>query len=358
MGVFAILLLVPVFWQHVVIRRDGIHYEKKNKHAMAFFFFFLTALVALRHETVGADTENYIYYFNKYAAMSWDEVLATPTEIGFVCLNKLVSLFTENHQVFFGVVAVVTLAMIYPTYRRLCVDASLTIALFCFMSTFVVLFSGIRQMLAVGIGMLAYELTRNKKLVFFILVVGVATLFHTSAFMLVFMYPLYHAKITKKWMFAVVPGLFVVLIFNRQIFAALGWILRQFTKYEATISSTGAYTTLILMIAFDVLAFLIPDESRMDEETMGLRNLLQFSLVLQMFAPLHSWSMRMNYYYLILIPLLMPKVIQCKGEKWKQLATVSRHVMVIFFLVYFFLVNSGSRTLYVFPYHFFWEIVP
>ena len=76
-----------------------------------------------------------------------------------------------------------------------------------------------------------------------------------------------------------------------------------------------------------------------------------------MFAPLHVLAMRMNYYYIIFIPLLIPKIIEYKSVRYRQVAILGRHVMVGFFLVYFFIAANSGHGLRVFPYHFFWEAV-
>jgi hypothetical protein len=182
-------------------------------------------------------------------------------------------------------------------------------------------------------------------------------LFHTSAFMLVFMYPLYYAKITKKWLLAVIPALAVVFVFNERIFSFLALFIERYTEYDSDITKTGAYTMIVLFAIFAVFAFLIPDDSLLDKETIGLRNFLLLALVIQMFASLHPLAMRMGYYYVIFIPLLMPKIIQCRSERWSQVAIAARHLKVVFFLMYFFLNASGEGNLHVFPYHFFWENV-
>ncbi len=357
MTVFYILLFVPMLIQHIVIEKKHINFENKNKRALFVFFALITLLVMLRHESVGNDTRNYIYFFNNYSGMDWRDVGKESLEFGFSYFNKIVSVFTEEPQAFLAIAAIIISLMIYPTYKRLCVDPSLTIVLFCIMSTFVMMFSGIRQMLAVGIGFIAYEFTRNKKLIPFIIAVLVAMTFHISAFMLIFMYPLYYARITKKWLIVVVPILAITFAFNRQIFSVLALILERFTNYDASISQTGAYTMIILFAAFAVFAFLVPDESLLDTETIGLRNFLLLSLALQMFAPLHTIAMRMNYYYIIFIPLLLPKTVESRSERWKQVAVVGRHVMVIFFSIYFFINAYVAGDLNVFPYHFFWESV-
>lgn len=355
MWVFYILLVIPLAIQHIKIKGYSVEYQKKNEFALFFFFALLTMLVALRHEGIGNDTRNYIKFFNAYKNVSWAEIERNNVELGFSYYNKFISLLAPVPQLFLSVTVFLTTAMIYPTYRRLGVDASLTIMIFCVMSTFEMMFSGIRQMLAVGIGFIAYECTRRKKLIPFLLCILMAILFHTSAFMLIFMYPLYHAKITQKWLFVIIPALTVIFAFNGPIFTVLRIIIERYTEYNAEIERTGAYTMLLLFIVFTVFAFLIPEESKLDVETVGLRNLLLLSVVIQMFAPLHTLAMRMNYYYIIFIPLLIPKIIQCRSTRWNQVAVTGRHIMVVFFLAYFFISASGGGGLHIFPYHFYWE---
>lgn len=355
MAVFCVLLFVPIMMQHFVVKKFHMDYGKKNKRALAFFFLFFTVLVMFRHESIGNDTRNYINIFNNISKMNWEYVGKYPLEKGFSYFYKIISMFTDQPQVALVVTAIITSAMIYPTYKRLCVDASLSIVLYVTMSTFAMSFSGIRQMLAVSIGFLAYECTRRKKWILFILFLILAITFHVSAFMIAFMYPLYHARITRKWLIAVVPTLVLMFIFNEQIFVSLGLLLERFTEYDASITQTGAFTMLILFALFAVFSFIIPDEASLDQETIGLRNFLLLVVALQMFAPLHTIAMRMNYYYIIFIPLLLPKIIAARSKRWAQVAIVSRYVMLGFFLIYFFVNANGEGNLNVFPYRFFWE---
>ena len=356
MAVFYVLLLVPILMQNMTIRGLLRDRQKRNRAALKFFFVFLTLLIGLRHETIGNDTYNYKYFFVNFDRIAWDRLWKVDLEIGFCYFNKLITIITKDPQAFLMIAAIITSALIWPTYKRLCTDVSLTIVLFCIMSTFVMMFSGVRQMLAIGIGFIAYGFTRQKKLLLYILTCLVAFSVHTSAFMLAFMYPLYHARITKKWLYAVVPILALCFVFNRQIFGALSLVLEQYTEYDTEITSTGAYTMLILFGIFTVFSFLIPDENKMDAELIGLRNFLLIAFALQMFAPLHTLAMRMGYYYMIFIPVLLPKIVEYRSRRWNQVAILSRHVMVVFFLLYFFVTAPGGG-LNVFPYHFFWERV-
>lgn len=353
MLLFVIMLLAPIAIQHIGTTEET--YQKKNRQAISVFFLILTFLIACRHDTIGKDTTNYIYFFENFAKVGWEKLPTIPVEIGFSTFNKIVALFSTDPRFFLVVMAIFVSILLFPTYRRLCIDPSLTIVLFCVMSTFVMMFSGIRQMMAVGIGFIAYHFTRKRNIVLFLLFAVLAMTVHASAFMLLLMYPLYHAKITRKWLLAIVPMLVILFVFNEQVFAILSLLVAQFTKYDGEISSTGAYTMLILLAIFAVFAFLIPDENRVDEETNGLRNFLLLAVVVQMFAPLHMLAMRMGYYYIIFIPLLLPKIIAVRSERWSEVAVAGRHIMLVFFLIYFVMGMYTGSALNVFPYHFFWE---
>lgn len=355
MVIFYILFIIPMVIQHITIKGININYEKRNKIALGIFFSLLTVMIMLRHNSVGSDTQNYIYFFEKCSALDWDRLRRETVEVGYLYFNKGVSLVTHNTQMFLAILAITISGLIYPTYKRLCIDTSLTIAIFAVMSTFVMMFSGMRQMLAIGIGFVAYDFARNKRIVPFIAAVIIATLFHASAFMLILMYPAYHARVTKNWLYLIIPLLILIFIFNEPIFIVLSLVIEQYTRFDASITETDAYMMLILFSAFTVFAFIIPDESKLDDETIGLRNFLLIALVVQMFAPLHTLAMRMSYYYIIFIPLLLPKIIEYRSKKWSQIAIMGRRIMILFFLLYFFMNASRGGNLHVFPYHFFWE---
>lgn len=355
MAVFYVLLLIPVLFQHIEIKGLHIDYEKKNQRLITFFFIFLTILIAFRGDSIGNDTRNYIWLFSRAVRKSWTNIGRMQLETGFSYYMEALSMISDNPRFFLAISAVLVSAMIWPSYRRLTSDVSLTVVLFCTMSTFFMMFSGIRQMLAIGIGFLAYELTRSRRPFLFALAVLAAMQFHTSAFMLALLYPLYHAKITKKWLYVIVPVTLGLFVFNRPIFSVLASVMERYTRFDSSVVSTGAYMMIVLFSLFTAFAFVIPDEKLLDEETIGLRNILLLSLLLQMFAPLHTLAMRMNYYYVIFVPLLMPKIVEASSVRWRQVAAVGRNVMVVFFLVYFFLTATQGSHLHVAPYHFFWE---
>ncbi len=354
---YTLLIVLPLLIQHIRLKSTSlnIYDNRKSIRAMKLFWLILFLLLALRHESIGRDLVRYKVIFGTIRASSWNAAINRSTEIGFNYLIKLISLYTNDFRWVMLVSAVVGVCFIAWVYIKNAEDASLSIALFVIMSNFVLLFSGLRQSIAISLGFLAYEFVRKRKKILFLLVVFIAMLFHSSAFMLFVMYPLYHVKITRKRLIAVIPVLGIIFIFNQQIFSTLTTILSKFTKYEAEITSTGAYTMLILFSILAVFSYLIPEDGKLDADTIGLRNFLLLSVALQMFAPLHTIAMRMNYYYIAFIPILIPKIIDKKSIKWGKVAVMARHVMVIAFITYFFLTAPSDNVLDTFPYRFYWQ---
>lgn len=357
---YFILIGLPLILQHeksANIVSLTLGNSRGNKRSLGVFWGILFFMVAFRHEMIGNDTFVYKQIFHTYAEESWPAVFGHSAEVGYSFLNKLISLITDNFR---WVLIVCAFLCIYPlakAYIKYSDDASLTISIFVIMSNFVLLFSGLRQGIAIALGVFAFEMVRNKKIILFVIVTVIAMLFHTSAFIIFFMYPLYYIKFTRKSIKFLVPILIVIWVFNRQIFSFLGILLNQFTDYDTSITETGSVTMLILFIIFAVFSYLIPEESKLDTDTLGMRNFLLLAVVIQMFTPLHSLAMRMNYYYIIFIPLLIPKIISFRSAHMSQVAIMARHFMVIFFLVYFFITAPAENVLHTFPYRFFWQTV-
>ena len=111
MAVFYILLLFPMIIQHITVKEHRIPFKKRNERALVFFFVFFTFLAMLRHKSVGNDTEHYMFYFNKFSHSTWGEVRGYSLENGFSYFVKLVSVFSDEPQLFLAVSAMAVSAM-------------------------------------------------------------------------------------------------------------------------------------------------------------------------------------------------------------------------------------------------------
>ena len=350
---YFILVGIPVVINFFMLGDRG---KKKNRFLITVFFILFFLLLALRSEKIGIDLANYKSIYINWGKSSWKNIFNSmgEIEVGYAVLCKLVYSTNASFHTFMVVVAIIEIVPLMILYREEVENAFLSIVLFLIVGIFPMLFSGLRQSIAVSLGAIAFLLLKNRKFILFIIVAFLATTFHTSAFMLFFMLPLYYLKITKKWLIVVVPIIIVMMIFNVQIFSALATLLpERYDKYEA--KPTGAFAMLLLYVFFAIYAYVASDELVIDKETIGLRNFLLFSIFLQIFASVHSLAMRMNYYYIIFIPLLLPKTMKYSRQSFVEVNMLAELVMILFFLLYYFYsAYNGADILQIYPYQFYW----
>ena len=328
-------------------------YETKYLSIDAFMLILL-CLLSFRGLACGNDTSQYFRLFKEYSASKLSGLLSAQNhEFGYKLLNKLVGYITDNYQIFLTITSILCICPVWYFYKKESEISLLTIALFLSVAPFFMFFSGIRQCLAMAIGIFSWYATKNKKPWLFILLVLLALQFHSSSFILFVLYPLYYAKITKKWLWFVVPCMVTVYIFRAFIF---DFLLSRLWEDFGAIQETGAYTVLFLLIAFAIYSYVLVDDALLDQDTIAMRNFLLLSIIIQFFAMLHPLSMRMNYYFLIFIPILIPKIVKCCKEKYRSIGRISVYVMILFFLFYFVnMMLTDNDALNIFPYIPFWK---
>lgn len=336
-------------------------YVKERNLTLPLFFIILFFLLALRDISIGNDTANYKYYFDLFRVSSIDNILNKENEVLYAVLCWAIGQITDNYQWFLASVAAITLIPIATFYMEERKHSYLKMILFLNMSTFIMLFSGIRQSIAFSIGLLAFNFVRKKKVFLFLICVVIAMGFHQSAFILLIMYPLYYITFRKKHLFLIIPLIGTIYVFNQRVFGVLTSILSVFSDeyLDTAVSATGATTMLLLFSIFLVFAYLVPKEELINRDMMGLRNFLLLSVVIQCFAPVHNLVMRMNYYYILFIPVLIPKLIDSSSVKYRQSAKIAEIVMCIFFTLYYVVTIYNSMqtggALHTVPYVPFWR---
>ncbi|MBO5286898.1 MAG: EpsG family protein [Clostridia bacterium] len=353
---YYLLVLAPPAISYLLCSRQQ---DKKRRIVMSMLLFFAgyLLLLCLRDISIGVDNRNYSHIFEQIADLKWDKLADVEMEQGFVFLNKLVSTFTEDYQLLISVISMIAVVPMAIFYVKESESSFLAIALFIGIAPFSMYFSGLRQILAIAFVFPVYYCAKHKKPLLFILLVLAAMLFHKSAFIMFIIYPIFHIKITPNKMLILAPAILFIYIFNESIF---GFLLRIMgDKYEeqyGELQATGAIMMIVLFAILVFFAFVIPEEDKMEKETVGLRNMLVICLVLQLFSPVSTVAMRMNYYFLPFVPVLIPKIINRSKQQYRQVAMLATAVLVLFFVIrFFFTASTGADILQIFPYKFYFE---
>lgn len=329
---------------------------KQNQIIIIVFFIIYFIMLAVRRDDIGVDLTNYKYMFNRVAGVDYKDLTKFKTEYGYSALNKFLGSINNNFQFYLGVVAVITVLPLGILYYKESENALVAIGIFANLSVFNMLFSGLRQSIAIGIGVFAFYCAKNKKNLKFLLCVFLAVLFHRSALILLILYPVYNIKISKNKIFIITFLMGILFIFKEMIFSfLLKYIGEVYDERYGSVTNTGAYSILILFIIFCVYSFLMIDIES-ESELNGLRNILVLATCLQIFASLNSVAMRFNYYFIPYIPILISKISNHCDEDDKKIADIANYVMIVFFFFYFFyMAYTGDDILRIFPYKAFWQ---
>lgn len=357
---YIILFAVPmIIW--IINDKIRFHTGEKliystNSLSIDVFMLIFMFLLAFRGTLCGIDTKQYLRLFEQYSTTDFlDLAESGQHEIAYKLLNKIIGIIFGNYQFVLVITAVLCVCPLWYFYKRESDLAPLTIALFLSVAPFAMYISGIRQSIAMSMGVFAWYAAKNKKLWRFIFIVFLAMQFHSSAFLMFILYPLYHSRITKKWLWFVIPGLVVLYIFRTTVFNFLLQFL--WDEYNTT-TETGAFLIFLLLILFAIYSYVMVNEESLDQDTVALRNILLLSVANQIFAMLHPLSMRINYYFLIFVPVLIPKIVRKCKKEFVSVGKISVVVMILYFLYHFVMTMvTDDDPLNVFPYIPFWENV-
>ena len=362
---YFVLLFLPAILPLVIFqpRRLNLEYNyqsivrKRNKMMIFLFFFLLFILMVLRDVTVGKDLLTYKTIFEICKNTSFDNLHKINWEYGYLLYNKIIAIILDNYQFFLMVSAAIILWPIYKLYSQEKKYGFLLIVLFVNMPCFLMMFSGLRQAIAVSLGVFVYMAIEKRKIVHAVLILLLAISFHSSAFVLILLFPANMFTVKVKHLWLIVPMMLIVFVFRVPLFTfVLRYLPTKYIDFYGELQQTGAIGMLLLFLIFSIFSFVVLDETRMTEKDHFMRNMLLLSTVFQFFVPVHSWVQRASYYFLIFAPTSLVSVVKAPRKRWKNISNTAVVVMSLFFAFYFFYTAlfSTDNLLDVFPYKFFW----
>lgn len=204
--------------------------EKGNKYFLVGTAFFMTLFYGLRGETVGADTIDYIDMFlvdgsqplNKLWAYMWEE--KSPA---FVLSEWLFYQILPFPQMWL----IATSAFFFFTFSKFVEKNSMDpfFSYFIFFSIFGLFqMTGVRQSCAMAVLMMAFEQIKKNNLIKYLLLIGLAYLFHKSSLIFLPFYLFGKRRVTMMD----IPILAGAVFFVYKDRSSLYDYIKSFTSYD------------------------------------------------------------------------------------------------------------------------------
>ncbi len=259
-------------------------------------------------------------------------------------LNQKIIIFSQFigfPQIYYIVTSYI---IVFFTYKAIKINSNnFVISTLVFISFPIFFFNSlsiIRQYVAVAIIFYAFQFIKQRKLIKFLLAIGIAFLFHKSAIIGVLLYWLYGLNFKNIYLYI----LFILSFFSSElIFLLVKEILPHYAMYlERKIGIGGDKILLIFqMIAF-LLLFLI-NKNRDDKDY----NFYIFTFFVGIFiwsslAPYGHAGYRGAMYFIVFFILLLPKIINLFKQR-KILEQITYLVCSFFFIVTLWLGTKNPK---------------
>lgn len=327
------------------------------------FFALLFFFIALRSEVVGSDTLNYKEYFNACIQHENYQFIVETNRIepGFAIYMYLFTKISRNFQLFLAFTALISIVPIAFFYKHYSRNGMFSILIFVTFGLVSIYFSAVRQALAMAFVWPAFTFVRKRKLLPFLLTVALAFTFHMSSLVMLLMYPLYYIKTTPKALPFILLIVVAVMVCKERLFSSsIAMLGEKYEKLYGLTETTGAKSIFIMDVLFLLFAFIIPDQKKLNRQQIGMRNFLILIPIIQAFASVSNIAMRLNYYYLLFLPILLPRLVLLSKVKYRQFAKVAYWVMCGFFFVYYIYsvvsgTLQGNDVMAMYPYRFLWQ---
>lgn len=336
--------------------------EKQTKSIFAALGFVL--VLALRSPFCGLDVtgtsdmimpSSYGGVFLNMRNYSYGDIFSNTEyvgghlEIGWLLLAKTISLFTNNLQLYLAVIAIIQFIPIAYVIGKYSSNIVLSYFVFACLGSYVHYFSGIRQMLAVSIIMLAFDLIYQGRIRMFIFTVIAASFIHTSALLFIIIWPLSKIRLYYPTTLACIALMVAFMPFYHFFIAD---IIELFfaSKYDSYFESEGVATTMFIVYTlFLLLSFLYKGDNR---KIRLLRMILLIGIGGQSLGVLGDNAItRIGYYYNVFLMLMLPDILlSFKHKKERDVITIIGYVLLCLFFTLTTKNNSG-----VVPYDFFWD---
>ncbi|MBE6663251.1 MAG: EpsG family protein [Ruminococcaceae bacterium] len=291
-----------------------IAFLRHNKKSLLLFSFMLLFIFSALRDGFGNDYDSYknIYEIIKSTGTNsfYDD---NPL---FILLNKI----SPTFQWFIAITSFIFLFAVYKLIKKNVGEEYHGLALLLFLLNpyiFLINLSSIRQSIALALFIWAVSFAVKRKLIPFILLVFFASLFHTSAIVLL---PVYFLAKPKKVSRAFLIVFIVVLAFLVLNPLSYDWMVGLFeeflsdTRYDRYFEDAQGNGLAATAVAVVYLIYVLLNIRRLDGKAAAYGKLYLISTAISVLAYKTNLFTRFDIYFIIFGLIAIPSIIQWNRE--------------------------------------------
>lgn len=261
----AIYLIVSISLVILGLAYESFNYitiHTYNKKTPAYFFiipsFLLLFFISTFRGDFTTDYKNYTNLFELYNKYSFSELFNAgfQNEIGFIYLNKIIGIISEDVTYFFAIMSLIILFGFFYHFKKYSVNLWLSVLMFITAGSYYASFNITRHIFAVAIVFVGSKFLYDRRFLKWVLVVILASLFHKTAIIMIPFYFILNFRINiRNWILIAIGSVITILLFDDIVMFAQQHLYEQYT--EDSYGMWGqAITNVVLPLAFLVFSLL------------------------------------------------------------------------------------------------------
>lgn len=353
MDIYSLFMLIAVILR-IGIPKKKIKSDKVQKSNFKYYClmlgFLLFIIAALRATSVGNDSGQYAKHFYNLQQFDLKWIINNyQKDPAFYYLVKILNYITSNHQWMFAIIGGFYSFSISRFIYKYSKDPMISYIILITMSYFAFSLTGLRQTIAIAIILFSYDYIIQKKLLKFLIIVTVASLFHQSALFFLPAYFISNKQVNNK---KVLEGLLAVpIVFVlRPLLVSIVQALLYETYSIDLAQGAGGWPTLLVYFLIIAVGIIFSKQIKNEHFSFFLK-MMYVGALIQMFVPLQPNIFRVSMYYNIASIILIPDILKTQKDKFSKLVSYSLFFILMGIQYYVFTYYTAG----VQPYKFFWQ---
>ena len=316
-----LLLLLFVVVVAYAGRRSGS--KSVRRISICAVMLVLVLFAGLRDYQVGTDTGNYVRQFR--LSESFSSVTERKTEIAYNLLSWGARWLSDSYSALLLLIAAIVVTCYVSTIVRLTRRYETALYLFVVFGIYTFFFNGARQGIAAAICFAALPFLLQRRLIPYAIMVGVAALFHQTAWIAMVLYPMASARVDWRRLVLLGAGTVVLVVFLQVFVGFAAAVLDDKFADYAVKGEGGGLVLIAFLLGQGAMLYLFKDKVHDPEGYYGrLLNIYLIGLVPALASTLSgvnpSGVLRLHLYFSSVAILLWPMVfLQVRSVKFRAL---------------------------------------
>lgn len=355
--------LVFVIMAITLLYEIGPKNNKNKKYCIVITTIVLTCFSGFRCWKMG-DLFHYCYTYLECNTLEWKLDFSSRDTIGIQLFFRIAGQLGISFETCLFLIAAFTAVAIGVLIYRYSPSPYWSYLMYLTMGFYLLSFNALKQIIAMDILIYAMSASINRKPIQFLILVMMASAFHTPALVFLLVYPIAYKKI-NFWMIAVIT--MVIFLFRDSIVSRISEVYYgSDMEFEASEIIGGKVIFMILIL---VLALILRPLSESDKLYCQVFNIMILATIVQTFSVYDNVFSRLAEYFLQFIILLVPLMLQSRKERvrassenleivryWSNRTLLFVGVGITIFSVAFYFYNINASADLLNSYKFFWEV--